>query len=126
MYDFIAAKLFYFHDISATVACVYDYSPTSFSILGNTTSTFTYSSPNSFAFSNSATSGQNNIIPIRGMWWMTPQKYGTNTAVASNNSFYARIITNSPNATTSTGNVQILTSATGTASISTTPFGMVS
>ena len=108
MYDFISAKLFYFHDISLTTACVYDYSPTTFSILGNSTATFTFSSANAFAFSNTVASGQNNIIPNKGTWWFTPQKYGSNVQVAANRTFYQRILTNSPNATTTTGNVQVI------------------
>lgn len=124
-YDFTNDKLFYYHDIAETTVFVYEYNPASLAVLGNTTANFTIASGNAYAFSNSAASGQNSIIPVKGMWWMTPQKYGTNTAVASNNSYYARIITNSPNAATNAGNVQILTSATGGSapSISSTPFG---
>jgi hypothetical protein len=124
IYDFISDDLFYLHDVAETSVFVYKYNPATLALLGNSTAGITVGSANSYAFSNSAASGQNNIIPIRGMWWITPQKYGTNTAVAGNNSFYARAITTSPNAATNTGNVQFITSGVGTASISTTPFGM--
>ena len=126
IYDFISSDLYYLHDIAVNSVGVYEYNPVNLSLLGNSTVTITVGSSNAYAFSNSVASGQNNILPIRGMWWISPQKYATNTAVTSNNSFYIRLMTNSPNAITSAGNVQSLLSAVGVASISASPFNTAS
>jgi hypothetical protein len=128
IYDFIGNKLFYFHDISLTTACVYDYNPSSFAILGNSTTTFSHSSSNGFAFANNVTSGQHNIIPHKGVWWFSPQKYGTNVQVAANRTHYQRLLTNSPNATTTTGNVQGIVGGVdqNNLGISATPLGAAS
>ena len=127
LYDYTSDRLFYLHDIAETVVCVYEYNPVNLALLQNTTAIMTTVSANAWAFSNSVTSGQNNLIPHKGVWWFSPQKFGTNVYVTSNNSFYSKIIFSSPNATTSTGNTEIVINGTSSITgITTSTFGISS
>lgn len=123
LYDHTSDRLFYLHDHREDFACIYEYNPLSFVLLQNTQTTFSIVSSNAWAFSNSVTSGQNNLIPNKGSWWISPQKFGTIVPVC----FSARLIFSSPNATTTTGNAEATYSlGTQFLGITTTPFNAAS
>jgi hypothetical protein len=128
LYDHTSDRLFYLHDHREDFACIYEYNPLSLALLQNTQATFSIASANAWAFSNSVASGQNNLIPNKGSWWISPQKFGSNTMVFNNTSFTARLIFSSPNATTTAGNAEVTYSERSTAisSITNTPFNAAS